>query len=149
MKKKALSLFFPVIISLTAFAFCVLLLIAGLGLSFTMLAFVLILCIGGIFPICCILKNEIDISRHFVIRIAVTLVCAVICAYSWIDINLLADGYILYIPIILSVLTTALYFFIFRRNNYKILFLITNPILYYTIFILAFVSDVARTEFGF
>lgn len=141
MKKKILSLFFPVIISLTAFVFCILLLIAGLGLSFTMLAFVLILCAGGIFPIRCILKNEIDVSRHFVIRIAVTLVCAAICAYSFIDSNLL-----LYIPIILSVLTTALYFFIFRKNSYKILFLITNPILHYTIIIFAFLLDWAVTS---
>lgn len=147
MKKNILSLFFPVIISLAAFVLCVILTIAGLGLSFTMLAFILILCAGGIFPIRYIIKKQADISKHFVIRIAVTLVCAAIFAYSWL--NLLISNYILYIPIILSVFTTVLYFFIFRKNSYRLLFLITNPVLYYTLFVLGFLLDVARTGFGF
>lgn len=144
MRIKILSLFFPCIIALTAFVFCVLLPIAGLGFSFTMLAFILILCAGGIFPIRYIIKKQADISKHFVIRIAVTLVCAAIFAYSWL--NLLISNYI---PIILSILTTVLYFFIFRKNSYRLLFLITNPVLYYTLFVLGFLLDVARTGFGF
>lgn len=149
MNKNILSLFFPVIIALAAFVLCVMLTVAGLGISFTMLASVLSLFAGGILPIRCIKKQKIDISKYFAARIIITLVCAAICAYSWADINLLADGYILYIPIILSVLTTVLYFFKCKKINCKIIYLITNPILYYTLFVLGFVIDVARTGFGF
>ncbi len=148
MKKRILSTVFPILIFIVTFTFSILFLIAGLGISITMLIVVLC-CFGcGAFPIYYIIKHDIDISKHFSARVIVTALSAGICGYSWTDINLFADGYVLYIPAFLSIVTSVCYFFIFRKNKGIVFYLLTNPILCYTLFVLGFAIDFARDTGG-
>lgn len=114
---KILSVFFPAIMFIITFVFIILCLVSGWEISFIMFISILCCFLFVLFPIHCIIRKKVDISKNFITRIIITVFDSVIIAYSWTNSNIAISNYLLYIPLLLSILTTAYYFFYLGKVN--------------------------------